>query len=224
MGSTSFSAPFGGHALGEHPSTKENALTPIRLAQNIVQSAAHTAVDTVRHPVSGASRAVGLARGAIQAARAAPGIVADTVATRTQGRPATGPGSEAPSPTPTPTAPATARPDASEQEPGTGTSKVAGSSSPTTDPSKTTGPSPADPTAPPAPGQGGVPDLAPPDPADRVLVVEEALAAEAAEGTADSRFGVATEPHASTRGEDHGERPLARAEVDELDEEAAARE
>ena len=42
-------------------------------------------------------------------------------------------------------------------------------------------PDPADPTAPPAPGQGGVPDLAPPDPADRVLVVEEALAAEAAE-------------------------------------------
>ena len=48
-------------------------------------------------------------------------------------------------------------------------------------PLKTTVPDPANPTAPPAPGQGGVPDLAPPDPADRVLVVEEALAAEESE-------------------------------------------
>lgn len=196
-------------------------MTPIRLAQSLAQSlaqtAVHTAVDTVRHPVAGASRAVGLARGVIEVARAAPGIVADTVATRTQG----GPPTDAPAPD-----------RASERETGSPeTSSGAGTSTPAADspapglrPLKTTVPDPADPTAPPAPGQGGVPDLAPPDPADRVLVVEEALAAEASGTTADSRFGVATEPHASTRGEDHGERPLARAEVDELAEESESRE
>ncbi|QIK66130.1 hypothetical protein G7072_07035 [Nocardioides sp. HDW12B] len=204
-------------------STKENALTPIRLAQSLAHTAVHTAVDTVRHPVAGASRAVGLARGAIQVARAAPGIVADTVATRTQGGPPTDGPVTSPADRPADRA-ADRAADSPRARAGAGTSKPADSSAPAPGPLKTTVPDPANPTAPPAPGQGGVPDLAPPDPADRVLVVEEALAAEAADGTTDSRFGVATEPHASTRGEDHGERPLARAEVDELAEEAEARE
>ncbi len=156
------------------PSTKENALTPIRLAQSLARTAVHTAVntavDTARHPVAGASRAVGLVRGVVQVARAAPGIVADTVATRTQG----GPPTDAP-PEPAGGAPG-ARSGARTAEPA-----AESSTTPTLTPVKTTPPDPANPTAPPAPGQGGVPDLAPPDPADRVLVVEEALAAEAAE-------------------------------------------
>ncbi len=186
-------------------------MTPIRLAQ----SAVTTAVNTARHPVAGAAKVVGLARGAVHAARMAPGIVADTVATRTQGGPPTDTVDHEPEAASD--APA-ARSDVGTPEPAADTSPT-----PTLTPLKTTVPDPANPTAPPAAGQGGVPDLAPPDPADRVLVVEEALAAESSD-TVDSRFGVATEPHASTRGEDHGERPLARPEVDELAEEAEARE
>jgi hypothetical protein len=171
-------------------STKENALTPLRLAQSLAHTAVHTAVDTVRHPVAGASRAFGLARGAVHAARMAPGIVADTVATRTQGGPPTD-------------VPATGRSDRETDR--------------ATDRQTDQAPDRATDRAPEAPGAGGVPDLTPPDPADRVRVVEEALAAESEQ----DRFGRTTEPSAASRDEEHGDATLQRAELDELAEEVA---
>lgn len=210
-------------------------MTPVRQAQKLVHSAVHGTLSTAwyaaRHPVSGAARVVGLARGAVDVAKAAPGIVADTVATKTQGGPpptTADPGSESGTP-PEVRSPGTSRRTTGADSPSAKARQAGGAKKKPTEaerpgPLKTTVPDPSDPTAPPEPGQAGVPDLEPPDPADRVLVVEEALAAEAAEAEDGSRFGVVTEPHASSRDEDHGEAPLRRAERDEVAEEAAARE
>lgn len=49
-----------------------------------------------------------------------------------------------------------------------------------------------------------------------VPVVERALAAEAAQGDDPAIGGPVTEPHASSRDEDHGRVPLRRAERDEI--------
>jgi hypothetical protein len=170
-------------------------VTPTRLAKGL----AHTAVDTVRHPLATASRAVGLARGAASAALRTPAIVTETLATRTgapqpsthdvtREEPLAKPDPEAPKPE-------TAKPDTAKHgEP---------ERAPETTPAGTT-----------------VPDLEPPDPADRVLVVEAALAAEEEE----SRFGRTTEPHAASHDEAHGDADLQRAEIEELEEEAETRE
>jgi hypothetical protein len=68
-----------------------------------------------------------------------------------------------------------------------------------------------------APPETAVPDLEPADPADRVRVVEEALAAEQEQ----SRFGRTTEPSAASRDEAHGDAALQPAELEEWEEEAA---
>jgi hypothetical protein len=169
--------------------TKEIVVTPTRLAKGL----AHTAVDTVRHPLTTASRAVGLVKGAASVALKTPAVVTETLATRT--------GAAQPSPDVTGEEPI-ARPDPGAPKPETAKRGKAE----------------------PAPGAGpaetAVPDLEPPDPADRVRVVEEALAAAQAE----SRAGRATEPSAASRDEEHGDATLQRAELDELAEEAAETE
>lgn len=151
---------------------------------------ADTAVEAVRHPVASVSRAAGLVKGAAHAARRTPAILTETIAARTGAQRADQAGQDS--------APA-ARPDPAAPQPG----------------SRAGNPVPDEP-APPT----GVPDLEPPDPANRVLVVEEALAAE----QEPERFGRTTEPHAASHDEAHGHAGLQRAELEELDEEAEARE
>lgn len=169
---------------------KEIAVTPTRLAKGL----AHTAVDTVRHPLTTASRAVGLAKGAASVALKTPAVVAETLATAGQTR------SESPDLTggervakPDPEAPKPAAPKRRKAETARETARET------------------------APAEPAVPDLEPADPADRVRVVEEALAAEQEQ----SRFGRATEPSAASRDEEHGDAALQRAELEELAEEAA---
>jgi hypothetical protein len=175
-------------------STKETSVTPTRLAKGL----AHTAVGSVRHPLTTASRAVGLAKGAASAALKAPAIVSETLTSRTMGaqQSAADPDRDAPLAEPDPRAP---EPDS--VRPGRPEAKRASAPAPDA-------PEPV------------VPDLQPPDPADRVLVVEEALAAEQEE----SRFGRTTEPHAASHDEAHGDADLQRAELEELEEEAETRE
>jgi hypothetical protein len=188
---------FGRTDLGhgeEVTPTKETSVTPIRLAQGL----AHTAVDTVRHPLTTASRAVGLAKGAASAALKAPAIVTETLTTRGMGTQRTAPDLDRDEPVakPDPRAPErdASKPDGSE-------ARV--ESAPGNDPTEPV-----------------VPDFEPPDPGDRVLVVEEALAAEQEE----PRFGRVTEPHAASHDEEHGDADLQRAELEELEEEAETRE
>jgi hypothetical protein len=173
---------------------KETVVTPVRLAQDLAQLTLNTAYSTVRHPLSTAARAVGVARGAVLVARQAPGIVADTVATRAT--------SDAGSDTGPETTP-DSTPDSTPE------------SAPETEPVTLS----AVPTE-----QGGVPDLEPPDPADRVLVVEAALASQGEQPIEEMLGGRVTEPHAASRDEEHGDAALQRAELDELREEIAETE
>lgn len=162
-------------------------MTHHRLAERLI----HATQTTARQPVALSARAFGLAKGALHVARQTPSLVVETVAARVKDHDVEF----------VPEVPEPRRGEPHRAEPRRAEPHQAGRAS---EPEQSAAATP-------------VPDLEPADPADRVRVVEEALAAER-EG---SPAGRATEPSAASREEAHGQASLWQGEREEWDEESA---